>query len=48
MRDKADEYKADKALYQDKNLRSSFSEVEETDVGGLAACRKKRASTNLA
>ncbi|MCH88130.1 hypothetical protein A2U01_0009011 [Trifolium medium] len=48
MRDKAGEYKADKALYQDKNSGSSFSEVEETDVEGLASCRKKRASTNPA
>ncbi|MCI55682.1 putative Ty3-gypsy-like retroelement pol polyprotein, partial [Trifolium medium] len=31
------EYHTDKVLYQDKNSGSSSSEMEETDVGKLAA-----------
>lgn len=32
------EYQADKTLYQEENLGSSSSKVEETDVGRLVEC----------
>ncbi|MCI87821.1 putative Ty3-gypsy-like retroelement pol polyprotein, partial [Trifolium medium] len=40
------EYQADETLYQDENLGSSSSEVEETDVGRLRVSKKKLCMSN--